>query len=495
MKSNTSGSSFCGFDTSDFQYALEYGFIEELGEMIKIAGAQLPLDALVKQSGVQDEEKPKYYQGLSIGGKKMTAWARERGGGGYQQAMGESTPPLLQAAFQGGLAAVEWFLSDTPFRLYKEYGANNADNARFQTLTKAHGGLDQVVSSWLKQRSIMAVPFNHVDGTDIAKDNLSLHAVVLSRAPNSESLSVLNYLLSIFPASINCPSASSSLTPLALSFLTGRTSAAETLISAGADQTTRDSTSKNLIHLSLVSISKTSPTNVSDFRALLALIDKRLFPSLFTERCRDGPGGLTPLAYWLASIATSPWASADAKLVPEVLSIMLEFGGDEALEMMDGSGQFPLHQAVKHSYSELVRLMLAHHPQLLARENAMGQTPLELAESLYIRDCTRRNPDIRRSDYRTLVNRQCEDFVGDESGLEEKNDVRRTWKICRDCAKENPRARKLISVSEAREVARRLAERNKAESEEDKVQGEEGKKEVKRDEVDGWLDGSALTMG
>lgn len=120
--------------------------------MIKLTGAELPLDALIKQSGLQEEKKPKYYQGLSIGGKKMTKWARERGGS-YQRAMGESTPPLLQAAYQGGLAAVEWFMSDTPFRLYKEYGANNANDPRLKKLAKARGGVDQALSTWFKQRS------------------------------------------------------------------------------------------------------------------------------------------------------------------------------------------------------------------------------------------------------------------------------------------------------------------------------------------------------
>lgn len=151
LQPNTT-SPFLGFDTSDFHFALEHGFIEELSEMIKFTGAELPLDALIEQSGIHEEKKPRFYQGLSIGGKKMTNWARERGGG-YQRALGESTPPLLQAAYRGGLAAVEWFLSDTPFRLYKEYGTKNVNDPRLKTLTKAHGGLDQTFATWLKQRS------------------------------------------------------------------------------------------------------------------------------------------------------------------------------------------------------------------------------------------------------------------------------------------------------------------------------------------------------
>ncbi len=154
MKLDNDSMSLSRYYSMDFQYALENGFVEELQELISTAGAELPLDALVKQSGVQDEGKPKYYQGLSIGGKKMTSWARERGGSTYHRVMGESTPPLLQAAYQGVLPVVEWFLSDTPFRLYREYGANNADSPQLKMLAKAHGGLDQAISSWLKQRSI-----------------------------------------------------------------------------------------------------------------------------------------------------------------------------------------------------------------------------------------------------------------------------------------------------------------------------------------------------
>lgn len=300
---------------------------------------------------------------------------------------------------------------------------------------------------------------------------------------------MLKYLLSMFPASIDSQSASNSLSPLALAFLTGRTSAAKLLISAGADQTTRDSTAKNLVHQSLIAMSNQSSIDISKLRDLLALIDKRLIKSLFTERCRDNPGSLTPLAYWLTWM-NQRYSSSRAKLVPEVFTIMLEFGGEEALKMMDGSGQFPLHQAVKLSYTGLVKLMLEHDPALLVRENAMGQTPFELAESLYIRDCTKGNADIRPWP-RSPLEKRAFDEGKDE---EEENDVRKTWQLCKDCAKANPRPRKLISVSEARAVARRLAESNKADAERQEGidRGDESlDDDRKKDEVDRWLGGKA----
>lgn len=168
------------------------------------------------------------------------------------------------------------------------------------------------------------------------------------------------------------------------------------------------------------------------------------------------------------------------------------------MTMMDGSGQFPLHQAVKQSYTGLVKIMLAHDPALLNRENAMGQTPLELAGSLYVRDCAKGNPDIRARRYRPLALRSCEDFVepfrsGDD-GLEdwerEETAIRLTLEVCRDCASKEPRARKLVSVSEAREVAKRLAERNTVRNKE----SQDYAKEMVGDEVDSWLGNDPFTM-
>lgn len=123
-----------------------------VAEMVKIGGAELPLDSMVKRSGVEAMEKPKYYPGLSIGGRKMTKWAQPRGGNGYN-IPNDTTSPLLQAVYHGGIAATEWFLSDTPLRLYKEFTSNNSEDPRLKALAKADGGVDQAVASWLQQRS------------------------------------------------------------------------------------------------------------------------------------------------------------------------------------------------------------------------------------------------------------------------------------------------------------------------------------------------------
>jgi hypothetical protein len=50
-----------------------------LSIMVKSTGVGIPLNALVKKSGVELETKPKYYQGLSVGGKKRADWAQAPG--------------------------------------------------------------------------------------------------------------------------------------------------------------------------------------------------------------------------------------------------------------------------------------------------------------------------------------------------------------------------------------------------------------------------------
>ncbi|KAI4091725.1 MAG: hypothetical protein L6R37_007692 [Teloschistes peruensis] len=393
-----------GYTGEDFKFALQHGHMEAIAELIRVIGAELPIDTLIQSSGVEKAEKPKYYQGLSIGGQKMTAWAKEHGSRVRPSSATGKTALFLQAAYADGLPAVEWFLSDTPLRLYREYRDKHKDDEKLKKLADAPGGFEQAVGSWLKQRNY-----------------LSLHAAILSSAPDEKSLQVINYLIAVMPDSIDLPSRTNKLTPLALAFLKGRIDTASALINAGADQTTRDSDGKNLIHLAMIYASKIPLEEQEDgmkaFRNLLELIDKRVIKSLFTERASTGPGGLTPITYWLSgnSSYNHPYThrgTSQSRLPSSTLTILLDFGVAEAVRMMDGSGQFPLHLAVKCRHTEVVKLLLEHDPALLGA-----------------------------------------------SAIEE------IWKIIKETAEREPKARvrKLVSVNEAREVARRLADRKKKE--------------------------------
>ncbi|KAG5967145.1 hypothetical protein E4U56_001009 [Claviceps arundinis] len=59
--------------------------------------------------------------------------------------------PLLHAALGGSVGGVEFFLSDTPRRLYAQFGKSKAarDDARLKHLKDSPGGFDQAISKWL----------------------------------------------------------------------------------------------------------------------------------------------------------------------------------------------------------------------------------------------------------------------------------------------------------------------------------------------------------
>lgn len=61
---------FVPFPDWQFLAAVELGRTELLGDIIRRTGAGLPLEDLVKGTGVALVEKPRYYQGLTVYGKK-----------------------------------------------------------------------------------------------------------------------------------------------------------------------------------------------------------------------------------------------------------------------------------------------------------------------------------------------------------------------------------------------------------------------------------------
>lgn len=63
-------SSFYSFPDRHFERAVELGRVELLGEIIKRTGGGLPLEHLVKDTGLELKEKPRFYQGLTVYGKK-----------------------------------------------------------------------------------------------------------------------------------------------------------------------------------------------------------------------------------------------------------------------------------------------------------------------------------------------------------------------------------------------------------------------------------------
>lgn len=120
-------------------------------DCFQATGVGIPLNALVQKSGVEIKSKPRYYQGLSVGGKKRADWAQAPGG--EVQVVEEKIPPLLHAAHVASIDSVEWFMSDAPLRRYKEFAESNKHDKRIKTLVQSGKGFDKTIGNWLDAKS------------------------------------------------------------------------------------------------------------------------------------------------------------------------------------------------------------------------------------------------------------------------------------------------------------------------------------------------------
>lgn len=311
-----------------------------------------------------------------------------------------------------------------------------------------------------------------------------MHCAILND-DTDEAIKLFEYLLKHTPNCIETKTAQGH-TPLALAFSRHNTRAAKILIEAGADQTVRDRKGNNLIHLLLVELHGYPMVRdwdiggtIDSTKELLSLIDQRLVPSLLTQRSSDIPGSVTPIARWVyrkfyrsngSKVAESPASVC-------LMGIMLEFAestGQKHLELLDGTGNTPVHDAVSYILPQILTMMLDRRPDLLNRENAVGWTPAEVAMHRYEEVATSEIPpipDLPR--YNTqwddppsawprnlFLDREPESFVSaeEEDSEHPKRDI---YNLClRKAAEGAGQKRRLVSLFEANEVAKRLAARN-----------------------------------
>ena len=339
-------------------------------------------------------------------------------------------PPFLEAVHQGSQASAAWLLSEAP-SLYKEFSLGLAKSLDEQK--KLHLG----ITGWLGTRR-----------------HLALHCAVLTEPA---SLEMIRYLIKTVPESLEAKSVSGH-TPLGLAFSLGQVEAARELLAAGADPTTRDIIGRNIGHLIVQGVDGSIQDDASKIRNLLQLLDKHVAHELFLERCKEGQGALTPLARGLRSLANN----SRNRVSPAVLEVLHEFTNGDDLVLMDGSGQFPLHQAVKASHLEIVKFFINKNPSLLMRENAMGQTPLELAASMFVLHSATTIPTVVLPNYHRgptpIQDREPHTFLPDYVDETQQGPASvRVYRLCKEIATAHPHPRKLVSVAESSEVACRLA--------------------------------------
>jgi hypothetical protein len=432
----------------DFRYALKLDRPHLVAEFIRRSCAGVPLDQLLRQCDIEYKEKPKYYQGLSVYGRKRKDWA-DAGRNLTSRPASESRPPLLEAAHYSSLDTVEWFLTDGPLRKYKEFAEANRDDKRIKLLAEAKGGFEGAVSRFLQMRA-----------------NLAIHSCLRGK-PVPETIKVLNFLINALPESVNHKSVTGS-TPLAIAFRCYRAEAAKLIIKASADQTCRDKHGNNLLH-NLLKHGVTTEKQLRTLTSMIELIDERLLPSMFLEKCSDHPGSLTPLAQWVTACVNE---SSCSRFSNEVLQKILSYSKGRELNSINGEGLAPVHVAVREGNFAMTQTLLNWDPALSLRENTTGRTPYEMAQDSVIHDVCSGPPPLpddpefaeRRAHKHCwpwgLVLQDAMHFIetSEKDGRSEREKVLDLLKETQSKLQVQGHAkRQLVTLNEANEVALRLA--------------------------------------
>ncbi|KAM0251165.1 hypothetical protein ACHAP5_001762 [Fusarium lateritium] len=491
------------FPQADFKWAVEHGKTQMLALVIKRTGAGIPLEHLVKKSGVELKRRPRYYQGLTVYGKKRKDWATA-GRGMVIKSTGLRTPPLLHAALEGSVESVELFLGDAPHRMYSEFAKSKAskEDSRFKHLKESPGGFDRAISKWL--------------GAD---NDLVIHCAVLAQSGDKAD-ELLEFLVETCPDFIEKKN-SEGETPLLVACRLGRIDAVKILLAANADQSVRNQKGENIVHAAISCNPK-----AHQLRELLDLLDPDLRSHLFLQRKNLSENGTTPLHTWVSRASgreagnnsRNDWRrysgygwnmpyDRDEKELVSMLNLLLEYSKGEELEMLNGAGDTCLHTAIMTDMLAVVRVLVQFKPSLLYRENAVGRTPAEVAQDQLTgqKFTMPDKPSLNGQDHvGDIVKKYEEDFVHEtavdgrifeqtrdllqELGLSDtykSNDVPmilasmgvegyrsennnklggRTidevlWDLCRTAIQKHPGSRRLVSLNEANDVAKRLGEK------------------------------------
>ena len=456
-----------GISDDDFHFAMNLGRLEMIADIIQQTGCYFPLQKLANTSGIKLEERPRYYQGLTVHGKKREDWA-ERARGGTKSVEEDDRSVVLRAVFLGNVQTAEYLTSRSPLERYLEFAHRFGDDKRLQILAKAKGGVAQVLGKWLDLR---------VD--------LLLHAAVMAGPEENGTQPVLDYVLRTAPGLIESKN-SKGETPLHIALRLRRVTAIKRLLEAGADQTARNRQGENALHITL-------GTWYHDFdalRSLLSLFDKTCVRDMLMEKTTSVEPSQTPLAMALSN--------AGYEKFTRICNIAFSFSDGKDLGVLNGSGDYVIHSLIRSQGAwdddaalMKVKFLIEYCPEMLYWENATGMTPLDVAETRYLRsliDSPPANVDngthryywLERGEMQSKNDNEFEEkvlsaeqkAVNDFLALDLANRDGRCpsgylmYSLLLKLAEKYPGKRKLVSIHDANEVAKRLASQQQEKNQE-----------------------------
>jgi ankyrin repeat protein len=347
-----------------------------------------------------------------------------------------------------------------------------------------------------------------------------MHCAVLA-IPSDTSNELLEYLIEAAPESIQKKN-SNGETPLLVACRLGRIDYVRILIDGNADQSVRNHKGENILHAAVAGNPKADKLRLmldlfdADLRSHLFLQRKNFNENGNTplHAWVSQASGVQPENtnryrynnYYNNGSSNKPYGK-DTDVV-DMAKLLLEYSKGEELEMLNGAGETCLHTAIMHGMLSLTQVLVNFQPKLLYRENAVGRTPAELAHDRLTGDRFAK-PDRLSIDkhvkVQTLMSTSPGDFVtkatlknksseekaemlanvglsGDysakeilqimgsmgvskeyeDNSLNDKAKKQVMWDLCLTTMQRNPLNRRLVSLNEANDVAKRLGEKYSA---------------------------------
>jgi hypothetical protein len=283
---------------------------------------------------------------------------------------------------------------------------------------------------------------------------------------------LVSYLIKTQPGLIDVKAANG-VTPLFLACRLGRLAAVKMLIRAGADQATKDQGRNTLLHAVLDYC-----PGVDELKQMFELLDREALIPMVKERNRlEEGGGRTPLHQYVAGAAShrGKYVHRGIAVIKALFDLSPE-NAQQALKMLDGTGDTPLHTLLaKDADPALVKAIIDFDPTLLCCENAVGRTPAEVAHDRYLSDNikaptrSRYRPDDSVTSlvsafaggFAKPVSTDNEAKEQEPKEHEPKTAVAKNWRLCAEImARDGQPKRTLVSLNSANFVAKRLGQQH-----------------------------------
>lgn len=284
--------------------------------------------------------------------------------------------------------------------------------------------------------------------------------------PTEHARKLLKYLVETCPSALEVRNSDGD-TPLMTACWFGRTDFVKILIEAGADQSVCNKAGYNVVHKAIHGKPK-----ARQLRPLLELLDADLLQHLFLSRSSLHESGATPFQSFVSAVTARLYYShSEARYEKtehwlETVKLLLEFSKGAELEMLNGAGDTCLHTAVMNASAPMVQALVDFKPKLLYRENAVGITPAEVARDRVTAEKFGQPgiltvPNTNRP-VTTLIGTPAPQFAETKDKEREETAKVQVWRICLEAMEKNPDKRRLVSLNEANDVAKRLGEKYNA---------------------------------